>query len=725
MNLRAVTLLSLAFALACSGGSEPAPAPAPAPAPEPEPESEAEEAPVSGALEGYTVVPGKTGQRFVPWQPKQVLYTGVDAVELRDEPHGTAVATLRLGTAVTVVDLVGEAEAVDGLNQHWVEIESDALRGVVHGSQLTPYGGDAFFETAGEGAWGVVFGPDLTPRVSLRAGDDTVTLDLRVTDRFQGGTLVAELSTWGDWDPMVTVTQCAAEDPAEGPRCATGIAVYNDGLGPLTPPDAWRFSPAPERDHACAQATPLATEVLDSPEVVEQVVLPSYMRGPSTDITCTATGRVTEGEYADKRVVSCDTTEGSKETPTSLAATWFLELQPGEWARLPCDGDDAELENHLGYSEIKVVDIGSRRLDGVLARPEVLYEDDKGRATFAFQPPGTLDLSELEPVYEHPVYGQVYRARARHPADVIWTTPALAGQLVLPRPEGGAALYSWTPASTEVTLDDGTALTYASADPMGADLYWPGIDGSKLVKVGTAGEQPVYTLPDDAMAMVAARMAFPDHQVEQGPPFVFVEGPFGGHYLWIQQSVVRPLMAEPILYAMADVPTALSVRFGAGLQVRGTHPPTRDGWDLVVHPDGTLLVDGTRHDRLFWDGVNGRFARPERGWVVPGDAFATSLEALLPTLGLRGREVQEAIEAWSPAVADAAWVRVGVHEAGTIARVAPLELSPAPDALIRVLVELEPLTAPASMLPPTSYAGDRESGLTVVEWGYVVRPPAP
>lgn len=723
----------LGFALACGGATTPSPEPAPAPDSSPAPAPEEPPAPLGPLepIEDYGYAPSPDGRgRFSEPPVGQDRFVAVDGAKLRAEPNEAAavVEELPLAASVTILASVGEPVEVVGRWNRWVEVEHEGKKGFLFGSLLTPLGGQKFWEAGGETRWAVSFSRDFKPLVRVQGENMTeaLSLELNVTQRFQGGLLEAGTDDRGDFDGLIQVTLCDLDERTDGPRCASGSAVFGQKLEQLTPPDAWRFKAQANRGN-CADEKP--TRAVSIPlEQVNQVELPSYMRGPNTTVPCFRVARVDGGPHDRKAVIACRESTGGKGEPVSYLVRRFIELAPDRWGRVACSGGmSAELEEHLLYEELSIDDLGELQLGGRFEDPEVILEGPRGSASRRLYPPGNPALSELEKFAEHPDLGPLYRVASTQLQGDLWSAAYRSG-IVVPRIEGGYTVYAWEPDLTGLAFTDGTKpARYEASDALSFDFFHPELKESDLRLVGSTTAGPVWALPDGdplSQEMATAHAPMLGERAELGAyPWLFVRGPDDkGFYRLVRSDLRRPLMAEPILYAYADEPTALSIAFGPGLIVRGTHPVTAHGWDVVVHPDGALeYAEGQVIDRLFWDGVSGLFDPPARGWVVPGARLEEHLRKVLPTLGLApGREIDEALEAWVPSVQGAAWVRVGVHEPAHIERLAPLRFEPQPDTLIRVMVELQPLDRPVPIEPPAQFTGERR-GLTVVEWGYVVR----
>jgi hypothetical protein len=725
-----VATVLIGLLLACGGVAvdqsspedEVRPLPTPVEAPEAPAPAEPEPVPEVGErLLGYGYVAGPPVQ-FTTFNPGDEVFVGDDGIRLRDEADREKVlAELSHGERAVIMETL-ETATERGHTNAWVRVQAGGTKGVVFGADLTSIGGTGIAETSGEVRWTVTFSRDFDPvvRVTDEKGN-TSSHELKVTERFRGGTVQAEFSGYGDFEGRIDLTLCQVGDDIVKPRCATGSVVTDGrGLTALTVPDAHLSAPKTLSRGGSCDEPPLAVTVDPTPETLHTATMPSYMRGPSTEIPCKQLGSVNGGTHDGQSVVACVTDTGGKGEPAVQLTSWYLASDDdGPWTRLPCMGPvDGELEQHLGYQGIAVHHTLERILGGKLApMPEILHQTPRGVVTNGVRRPMTLPAN-TDKVFDHPTFGPVHRPRK--PEWGAWG-------LLVPLPEGGMIQYEWMPNLTDLVVDGETVTTTYRTKGWEKDFFATGVKKVDLTEVGTAGGAPVYRLREDHpfhVALVEQHTATNAHQPAPpelpADPWLFVDGPFGGFYAIVHEDVRFPMMAEPILYAYAEEPTDLSIRFGPALRVRATHPSTDVGWDVRVLGDGLLEVDERPIDRLFWDGTSVRFPAPERGWMVRGDDLEDFLQETLVELGLRGREVDEAIEAWLPSVAGAPWVRVGLFPRKTIDDVAPLTFDPVPDALLRVMVELTPMDMPVPVDPPVIEPFER-NGLTVVEWGYVLR----
>lgn len=142
-------------------------------------------------------------------------------------------------------------------------------------------------------------------------------------------------------------------------------------------------------------------------------------------------------------------------------------------------------------------------------------------------------------------------------------------------------------------------------------------------------------------------------------------------------------------------------------------------WRVKAHPDGTLIdeTDGEEYSYLFWEWQPSKeidWDMPE-GFVVKWEDTREFLRDKLTELWLTPREYNEFIVYWYPKMKDNPYNLI--HFAGTqYTDLAPLTITPEPDALLRVFMVYRPLTENMT-IPEQKLSPFTRTGFTVVEWG--------
>lgn len=206
-------------------------------------------------------------------------------------------------------------------------------------------------------------------------------------------------------------------------------------------------------------------------------------------------------------------------------------------------------------------------------------------------------------------------------------------------------------------------------------------------------------------------------------PIVFFVDPFD-RLVKLTSQKFRPMAecGKPVIYLYPKTATKVSVRLDPQGGFSYTEPAYNTGWHVLAKPDGTLtnLVDGKTYPYLFWEGRGGRYVAPTRGFVVPQNDVHGFLADSLAKLGLNKKETSDFIEFWKPRMQGSPFYRVSFYGTPVMNELAPLDITPAPDTVIRILMDFKPLKAPIPIAPQRLTSIPR-NGFTVIEWGGVIQ----
>lgn len=179
----------------------------------------------------------------------------------------------------------------------------------------------------------------------------------------------------------------------------------------------------------------------------------------------------------------------------------------------------------------------------------------------------------------------------------------------------------------------------------------------------------------------------------------------------------EPGMAyKPVIYLYPEKETAVSVKLDLSGKLTCTYPAYNNGWQVTAAPDGTLTdANGLAYNYLYWEGETNARWDMSRGFCVTGADTAAFLEDALAKLGLNRREANEFIVYWLPLMQENPY-NVISFQTDAYTDAARLDVSPAPDTVIRVFMTWQATDAFQEIPPQTLTAPDR-TGFTVVEWG--------
>lgn len=173
---------------------------------------------------------------------------------------------------------------------------------------------------------------------------------------------------------------------------------------------------------------------------------------------------------------------------------------------------------------------------------------------------------------------------------------------------------------------------------------------------------------------------------------------------------------KPVVYLYPEEETTVSVKLALSGRLTCAYPAYNDGWQVTAAPDGTITdANGTEYNYLYWEGISAAEYDFSTGFCVAGSDTAEFLEKALAELGLSRREANEFIVYWLPRMEQNAYNLIS-FQGTAYTESAKLDITPAPDTVIRVFMAWKPLDE-AVEIPPQSLPMPERRGFTVVEWG--------
>ena len=177
----------------------------------------------------------------------------------------------------------------------------------------------------------------------------------------------------------------------------------------------------------------------------------------------------------------------------------------------------------------------------------------------------------------------------------------------------------------------------------------------------------------------------------------------------------------PIIYLYPDEETEVNVKLTLDGKLTASYPRYNEdlGWTVTASPDGTLTdANGREYEYLFWEGELAIKPDLTQGFCVKGEDTAEFLEDALSKLGLTDKEADTFIMYWLPQLESNKY-NVITFQTEAYEDAASLEITPAPDTVIRVNMLWYPVNSYVDMEPQDleSLNPDTREGFTVVEWG--------
>jgi hypothetical protein len=206
-------------------------------------------------------------------------------------------------------------------------------------------------------------------------------------------------------------------------------------------------------------------------------------------------------------------------------------------------------------------------------------------------------------------------------------------------------------------------------------------------------------------------------------PILFYKDPIGRWIQLLHREFLPPAFCEPVIYLYPTHTTMVNVRVEPPGGVTESAPSYSEGWNVLAHPDGKLSVNGSNlsADYLFWEGHSFLFPMCPQGVVVARDSVKAYLDGALPSLGLSKSEALDFERAWLFKLQEKSFCFITFYCGDSVEKMAPLEIQPKPDTVMRILMDFRPLDHWVSVSEPAPFSHVDRHGFTVVEWGGLER----
>lgn len=189
--------------------------------------------------------------------------------------------------------------------------------------------------------------------------------------------------------------------------------------------------------------------------------------------------------------------------------------------------------------------------------------------------------------------------------------------------------------------------------------------------------------------------------------------------LEIIHFVTTSFAAKPIIYLYPDTDKKVSVKLGYKDNITVSYPTYSTGWNVFAKTDGNLIDLDTNKNlySLYYESKNiHKFKIEKDGFIVKRDEITEFLEDKLSILGLNDREKEEFIIYWLPILQKNKYCYIRFATIDEINSNMPLEITPCPDTLIRVLMTFKGLEKPLDIIEQ-QLPNQERIGFTAVEWG--------
>lgn len=183
-----------------------------------------------------------------------------------------------------------------------------------------------------------------------------------------------------------------------------------------------------------------------------------------------------------------------------------------------------------------------------------------------------------------------------------------------------------------------------------------------------------------------------------------------------EDDPVNQLTAKPVIYLYPEETTEVNVTLDVDGELLSTWPAYEGGWTVTARPDGALTdAAGNEYSYLFWDALSDTEWDFSEGFCVAGEDTGEFLRKVLSDMGLTPKEYNEFIVYWLPLMQESEYNLISFQNE-TYTDSARLDITPAPNSLLRVFMAWKPVDARID-LPAQTFVPFVRDGFTVVEWG--------
>ncbi len=463
-------------------------------------------------------------------------------------------------------------------------------------------------------------------------------------------------------------------------------------------------------------------------------------------------GKVTGGEYKDGNVLLMFV------PPVEMGSVIVYRLieKDGVYVLVGRNSDiyqnelTPEIYSQLGLDS-KKVHVDFTKMFKELVPPEKIMDPNTGQAFYKtglpFFSPSYIEFKSdfLKKVFTDPIVGSVYTT----PEDSASVAPMFHGNgFYASLPDGSTAYYALRPSFMtdftsipDIIWNDGSpntnAYSYADVGGCGRSNYLSIVKPSDLVQtqlvvVGkTKNNETIYGLKDANTKLLesvlqVAKYLDPNttyQNLVDKKALIFWKDPYG-RFIKFQNESFSPQAecGKPVIYLYPEKETQVSVKVKPEGGFTFTEPLYNDGWNVLARPTGEIVnnVDGKTYPYLFWEGRGGMYQTPDKGWVITQKEVHSFLVEKLSKLGLNQKEIADFLEFWEPKMQGSPYYFVTFMGNQVMNTIAPLTISPAPNTIIRILMDFTPLKKPTKVESFNIKTPERK-GFTVVEWGGVLR----
>lgn len=210
-------------------------------------------------------------------------------------------------------------------------------------------------------------------------------------------------------------------------------------------------------------------------------------------------------------------------------------------------------------------------------------------------------------------------------------------------------------------------------------------------------------------------------EVVNDDPILYIQDPFGRYLQATRQDYLPPAeCGKPVIYLYPEQMQEVSVKVFPNGGFTKTIPSYNTGWNVLADTQSNLtnLVDQKVYPYLFWEGIAYDYNPPKAGYVLAPYELDERLNSILIDMGLNQKESDDFREFWVPEMLKikAPFYKVSFLDQKVFDALAPLQVEPTPDSVLRIFMDYKPLKSYIDLPAPKIEKFDRK-GFSVIEWG--------
>jgi len=176
---------------------------------------------------------------------------------------------------------------------------------------------------------------------------------------------------------------------------------------------------------------------------------------------------------------------------------------------------------------------------------------------------------------------------------------------------------------------------------------------------------------------------------------------------------------KPIIYLYPEKEETIQVKLWNPQNLSHTYPKydLNKWWNVIAQPNWDLIDVNTNRElySLYREWTSNSKTKFNEWFVVAWKDIIPFLEEKLAILGLNEREAEEFIVYWLPEMENNKWNLIRFKTIEEIDKDMPLDITPVPDTVIRIMMDWKAIDEPINISEQTLVTPER-IWFTVVEW---------